>query len=237
MHYQTGHIIRVNTLKERSVLVIKVLIVDDQTLLRESLKETLEHTGEITVCGCAENGAIAEVMCRELQPDLVLMDINMPVCGGIDGTCLIKKYNAGIKVLILTTFYEENYISEALLRGADGFIMKDVAPDILITAIKNTYNGLHILGEKPYRFLSRELTYKQEMSDCGNPLKEGNTLNEKEFQIIWLIADGKNNKDIAAEIYLSEGCVKNIISGIFTKLKLRDRYQLICYAYRNNIIK
>jgi DNA-binding NarL/FixJ family response regulator len=217
--------------------MIKVLIVDDQTLLRESLKETLEHTGEITILGCAENGAEAEVMCKELEPDLVLMDINMPVCGGIEGTGLIKKYNNNIKILVLTTFYYEHDIVEALIKGADGFILKDVAPDILTTAIKNTYSGLHILSEKPYRFLSRELTHIQSLSDCENPFKEGKLLNENEYQIIRLIADGKSNKEIAAEIYLSEGRVKNIISDIFAKLRLRDRYQLICYAYRNRIIK
>ena len=216
--------------------MIKILIVDDQKLLRESLKNIIEHDDEIDVAGCAENGYEALRMCDELLPDLVLMDIKMPVCDGVEGTKLIKARYSNIKVIILTTFDDDENVSRALEIGADGYILKDVSPEELILIIKNAAKGFYIISNKTYGTIAKQFNKNNEAKADGKSDK-GVVLNDTELYIIRLIAEGKNNREIASIVFLSEGRVKNIISEMFSKLKLRDRYQLLSYAYKNNLIK
>ncbi|KKM08658.1 LuxR family transcriptional regulator [Clostridiales bacterium PH28_bin88] len=223
--------------------MIRILIVDDQILLRESLKSIIECDNEIDVIGCAENGFEALRMCDELLPDLVLMDIKMPLCDGVEGTKLIKARHNTIKVLILTTFDDDENVTRALKNGADGYILKDVTPEELILIIKNAVKGFYILSNKTYGTVAKRLdedrtVHKDFQPDkLGDKSERGMVLKDAELKILRLIAEGKSNREIASVVYLSEGRVKNIISEMFTKLKLRDRYQLISYAYKNNLIE
>ncbi|MHB8126155.1 MAG: response regulator transcription factor [Desulfitobacteriaceae bacterium] len=217
--------------------MIKVLIVDDQKLLRESLKNIIEHDDEIDVVGCAENGCEALRMCDELLPELVLMDIKMPVCDGVEGTKLIKARYSNIKVIILTTFDDDENVSRALEIGADGYILKDVTPEELILIIKNAAKGFYIISNKTYGTIAKQFNKNNEAVKADGRSDKGVVLNDTELYILRLIAEGKNNREIASIVFLSEGRVKNIISKMFSKLKLRDRYQLLSYAYKNNFIK
>lgn len=217
--------------------MIKVLIVDDQKLLRESLKTIIEHDDEIDVAGCAENGFEALRMCDELLPDLVLMDIKMPVCDGVEGAKLIKTRYSNIKVIILTTFDDDESVTSALENGADGYILKEITPEELILVIKNAAKGFNIISNKTYGAVAKQFNRNNESMKADDRRSKSIPINDTELYIIRLIAEGKNNKEIASIVFLSEGRVKNIISEIFSKLKLKDRYQLLSYAYKNNLIK
>jgi DNA-binding NarL/FixJ family response regulator len=215
--------------------MIKVLIADDQNLLANSLKSIIEQDQEIIVVGCAGDGMEALKLCDSLSPDIVLMDIKMPRCDGVNGTKLIKSKYGQIKVLILTMLEDEQNISQALENGADGYVLKDVTPDELIQAIKNVYQGFGIISNKVFQVVRSQLTANKEAAPS---LLQGTGLNlsDDETKLIRLIAEGKSNKQIAAEIFLSEGRVKNIITELLGKLNVRNRYELLSLAYKNNLI-
>jgi DNA-binding NarL/FixJ family response regulator len=216
--------------------MIKVLIVDDQKLLRETLKYFIEQGKAIEVIGSAENGAEAIQLCKDLHPDLVLMDIFMPLSDGLTSTKMIKELYPEIKVLILTIMDDEQHITEALESGADGYVLKDVAPEELIQVIHNIMQGFVIFSKKIH-----ESILHRNKPDSGNiDIQEGPgniILKEKELRILELIAEGKNYREIATILYLSEGRIKNIISELLSRFNLKDRYELISYAYRNNLVK
>lgn len=210
--------------------MLKVLMVDDQIILRESLKFIIEQDNEIEVIGSAGNGMEALELCKKEAPDLILMDIMMPICDGVEGTKLIKELNPSIKVLILTTFNDTENVSKALQNGADGYILKNVKPDELILAIKSTAKGLTILHKNTFDTFLNQSKIKQ------NKLELNFTLSEQEIKIISLIVDGKSNKEISDDLHFAEGSIKNIISSILNKLKLRDRTQLAVFAVKNNLV-
>ncbi|MCX7922218.1 MAG: response regulator transcription factor [Clostridia bacterium] len=219
--------------------MIKVLIVDDQLILKESLKYIIEQDNDIEVVGCAENGKAALQMCDKFLPDVVLMDIMMPVCDGVEGTKLIKRKHSSIKVIILTTFSDDANISKALENGADGYILKEITPEELVMAIKNVAKGFGIIHKKTYNAIVRQLNSAN--NEPEHIIKEEKTkanieLTDREIVIIRSIVEGKSNREIAAELYLTEGRVKNIITEILAKLKLKDRIQLVVYAVKNNLV-
>lgn len=216
--------------------MIKVLITDDQVLLRESLKGIIEMDAAIKVVGCAGNGFEAEKLCRELSPDVVLMDLKMPDCDGVEGTRLIKKANSSIKVVVLTTFEDEENVRRAIENGADGYILKDVLPEELLLVIKNAANGFFIMSPKTSGTVIRQINQDGNFGREAPNHHAARLLKESEFEILQLIAEGKSNKEIAIEVFLSEGRIKNIITGILEKLALKDRYQLLSFAYKNNLI-
>lgn len=217
--------------------MIRVVVADDQKLLRESLKSIIEQDGEICVAGCAENGFEALELCEHLSPDLVLMDIKMPECDGVEGTRLIKERFSHIKVVILTTFEDEESVSRAIKYGADGYIIKDITPEELINVIKNACKGFCVISKKTFGTIVKQFNEPAYSGETKSPLNLNDILKETEQRILRLIAEGKSNKDIAAEICLSEGRVKNIISEMLAKLDLRDRYQLLSFAYKNNLLR
>ncbi|MEA4849574.1 MAG: response regulator transcription factor [Clostridiaceae bacterium] len=216
--------------------MIRILIADDEKLLRESLKSIIETDAEIKVEGCAENGAEAFRLSKELAPDVILMDVRMPECDGIEGTRLIKQFDRNIKVVMLTTFGDEESISRAVENGADGYVLKDVTPDELKNVIKNAAHGFLVFSGKAGGTLRRGFSLQDRMTKDGQKQDVSALLKESELEILRLIAEGKSNKEIAEKVFLSEGRVKNIISEILTKLSLKDRYQLLSFAYRNNLI-
>jgi DNA-binding NarL/FixJ family response regulator len=211
----------------------KVLIVDDQVMLRESLKFVLEQDQDIEVVGSAGDGKEALAFCDLYSPDLVLMDIKMPVCDGIEGTGLIKAKYPGIKVIILTTFDDDQNIAKAI-QNADGYILKDLEPAELITIIKNTVKGLRVIHQNVFETMVRK--FNTATNETAPSPKLALKLTEKETAIIKLVVKGKSNREIADGIGLSEGRVKNIITEILSKLELEDRTQLAVFAVRNKLV-
>lgn len=212
---------------------IKVLIADDQIMLTESLKFVIEQDKDIEVVGCAGNGEEALRLCELFLPDLVLMDIVMPLCDGVEGTRLIKTKAEHIKVIILTTFDDEQNIAKAIQNGADGYILKDLDPAKLIAIIKNTVKGLRVVHQNVFDAMVKQ--FNTVADETARNAKLDVKLTEKEKTIIKLVVKGKSNREIADVIALSEGRVKNIITEILAKLELEDRTQLAVYAVRHNL--
>lgn len=215
--------------------MIKILLVDDQDILVEGLKLILGKEEDLVVCGSANNGRSAYEACQWNTPDVVLMDIKMPGGNGVDATALIKKDFPHIKILVLTTFNDDEYIYEALKNGASGYLLKDTSPAEIAVAIRTVYNGGALIqSEVAVKVLDQfsELA-KGKKEKLSDPRAE--QLTEREIDICRLIAEGKNNHEIANELYLSEGTVKNHITRILIKLELRDRTQLAVFTIKNDL--
>lgn len=219
--------------------MIRVVMADDQVILRESLKFIIEQDKAISVIGVAANGKEAFDLCERLKPDLVLMDIMMPEYNGIEGTRLIKEKYPQIKILILTTFDDSDNVSKALQKGADGYILKDVKPEELIMAVKNVYQGFAVMHKSALSKMVANQPATAQAAFLSKDVLPGMPaihLTEREISIVRLIVEGKNNKEIASELFLSEGTVKNIITTILEKLALRDRTQLAIYAIKHKLV-
>lgn len=208
---------------------IKLLIVDDEKLIRESLKIMLSLFEDIEVVGLASNGYEALEVCKNTSVDIALMDIRMDKCDGVLGTRLIKEQFSKTKVLMLTTFKDEEYIHQALTYGASGYLLKDSTHDVIYEGIKTAIKGnIVIHPDVANKMLS--YTGKEDIEiDKFN-------LSKKEIDIITQIANGLNNKEISEKLFLSEGTIKNNITNILSKLELRDRTQLAIFAFKNKIV-
>lgn len=212
--------------------MIKVLIADDHTLFTESLRLLLQQDEDLQVVGLAADGDEAVEMCRHLRPDLVLMDIKMLGFDGFQAAAIIKEFRPETKVIILTTFEDRENILSAVVGGLDGYILKDVKPEKLILAIKCVAAGFTVLHPSVSRLLRQELTAPAER-ESAEPTRQ---LRPEELEIIRLIGDGKNNREIAALLNYSEGTIKNKISRILEILEVKDRTQLVVYALKNDLI-
>lgn len=215
--------------------MIRVLIADDQPVIRDGLRFIVGQDAEIKVVGCAGNGSEALDLCGKLQPDVVLMDVVMPVCNGVESTRLIKDKYGNIKVLILTTFNDDEKILEAMKNGADGYVLKDIDSDELILTIKSISKGLRVIHEDAYSHLLKKITNGvnnarelSSMNDFG--------LSEREIEIIKMIVFGNSNREIASTLFMTEGSIRNVISSILLKTKLKSRTQLAVFAVKHNII-
>ncbi|MGG7164939.1 response regulator transcription factor [Clostridium ihumii] len=208
---------------------IKVLIVDDEQLIRDGLKMMLSIFDDIEVVGTAENGYKALECCKTIDVDVVLMDIRMKECTGVMGTRLIKEQFSKIKVIILTTFKDKEYIKEALKYGAFGYMLKDSSHDVIYEGIKTAYKGNMVVHpDVALEMMELNKEVKKDIERYG--------LLEKEIKIIKAIANGLTNKEIAEELFLSEGTIKNNITNILSKLELRDRTQIAIFAFKNGIV-
>jgi DNA-binding NarL/FixJ family response regulator len=216
---------------------IKLLLVDDQDLIRESLHIVLDMDPEIKVVGLAENGAVALALCEEHQPDVVLMDIHMPVLDGVEATRQLKTKWPHIRVIILTTFQEVSYVVDALVAGAEGYLLKAIHPKDLAAGIKWVSQGGTLIPQDVAKLLVKQLQSDGAQGSAGGTVQAGSGsgdtaarteaygLSDREQQVLQCISDGLNNKEIAEKLYLSEGTVKNYISSIYSKLDVRDRIQ------------
>jgi DNA-binding NarL/FixJ family response regulator len=209
------------------VLFLKVLITDDDALIRDSLKILLDLEDDIEVVGTASTGQEAFEMCQKLSPDIVLMDIRMPVLDGVLGTKIIKEHFRDIKVLILTTFKDYEYIKEAIKNGAEGYILKNQSSDSIIESIRTVYNGNVVFEKNVVDTLSSML------KDGKSGKREDYGLSEREFDILEFVAEGLSNKEIAQKLYLSDGTVRNYVTSLLEKLGLRDRTQLAIFFLKN----
>lgn len=209
--------------------MIKVLIVDDIKILCQGLEVILKQESDIEVLGMAYNGKQAVEACDKLKPDVVLMDMRMPEYDGEYATKIIKERFPNIKVLILTTFDDEETVNRALSSGADGYILKESEDEKVISSIKSVYHGVTVLGNSVFQQMRGNI----KEADKENQISLDIT--EREREILSYIARGYSNKEIAAELHLAEGTLRNGISRLLEKLKLKDRTQLAVYAVKNGI--
>lgn len=214
--------------------MIKVLIVDDHSIVREGIKCIIEQDPDIEVVGTAADGEEAFDMCGKLSPDVVLMDLTMPGRNGVEGTLLIKNNYESIKVIILTIFSDDENVTKALNNGADGYILKDIKPIELIITIKSVALGLSIMQKNTFSSVVKHISNCNDNPDLIQNRLEVK-LSPREMDLLRLLADGRDNREIAANLFLSEGSVRNLISGVLRKLNLRDRIHLVIYAVKNGI--
>ena len=205
--------------------MIKVMLADDQKILSEGIKSVLETCPDIEVCGIAFDGLRAVEMAKELRPDVILMDVRMPEMNGVAATKRIKESNPEIKIIILTTFDDSDYILSGINNGASGYLLKDIGSAALIDAIKNAYEGDTILPSK----IARKITDAALMvsSDRQIKLKKNFGLSDREVDIALMLADGFTNRQIASAVKLSDGTARNYISSIYLKLGVDGRAEAI----------
>ncbi|MCF6462562.1 response regulator transcription factor [Clostridium sp. Cult1] len=211
--------------------MIKVLIVDDQALIREGLNMMLNLYGEIKIVGEAINGQEAIEVIEEKEVDVILMDIRMPLMDGVEATRIVKEKYPHIKIIILTTFNEDEYIFQGLNNGADGYILKDVSSKELVNSIKSVYKGDILFHGEVAKTIAGAMQDKKLIQNKKNILEE---LTPREMEITKLVGQGKSNKEISKILYITEGTVKNHITRILSKLDLRDRTQLAIWLKTYN---
>ena len=212
--------------------MIRLLIVDDQAIVRHGLKSLLELQQDITVVGNAANGeeainAIALLAQQDRVPDVVLLDIRMPIVDGVATTKELCQRYPAIKILILTTFDDDEYVSQAMSYGAKGYLLKDSPPEDLALAIRAVNKGHTHLGPGLFK---KALSYTPEVENTSLILGQLAELSPREKEVLNLIAVGSNNKEIAIKLYISEKTVKNHVTSILSKLELRDRTQAALLA-------
>jgi DNA-binding NarL/FixJ family response regulator len=215
---------------------VKVLIVDNQLLIREGLASLLGFRKEVIVVGTAQNGLESLKMVDRLKPDVVLMDIRMPVMDGITALCKLKAKNKDICVIMLTTFDDDEYIIKSLQEGASGYLLKDIPTDDLIRALQQVKNGTFQAADAIISRLAKMLNE----DSLGLRKDEGfemlrecyNKLTDREKKIFENLGLGKTNKEIAMQMNLSEGTIKNYMTNILASFDMRDRTQLALLAYK-----
>ncbi|MCX8130489.1 MAG: response regulator transcription factor [Clostridia bacterium] len=210
------------------MMAIKVLIVDDQTLMRDGLKTVLELEKDIQVTGMAGNGIEAVKMVKVQNPDVVLLDIRMPEMDGVQCTKAIKEVCPGIKVLMLTTFNDEEYIMEALAYGACGYLLKDIEMNKLVEAIHDAAAGKMIMPPQVASKLAEGLA-RMALKKKDNMITADIEFSDREHEIAGMMVQGFTNKQISAALYISEGTVRNYISNIYSKIGIAHRTQAVLY--------
>ncbi|BAY30911.1 LuxR family two component transcriptional regulator [Tolypothrix tenuis PCC 7101] len=209
--------------------MIKVLLVDDQNLIRQGLRALLELETDLEIVGEAENGAIALNLIAELQPNVVLMDIRMPIMDGVAATREIQQRFSGIKVLVLTTFDDDEYVKAALQNGAMGYLLKDTPSEELAFAIRAVHKGYTQLGPGIVKKLLMQFPTLEPTPPPEIPPSLAE-LTPREKEVLRLIAQGASNREIAQQLYISEGTVKNHVTNMLNRLNLRDRTQAAIFA-------
>jgi DNA-binding NarL/FixJ family response regulator len=218
-------------------MTIRVLLVDDQELLRAGFKMVLDAHGDIDVVGEAENGNDAIAMIATTKPDVVLMDIRMPGMDGVEATRRICHEGAeGPRVLILTTFDLDEYVYEGLRAGASGFLLKDVRPPALVDAIRVVASGDAVVDPTvTRRLLDRFIDATPRKAESVDPALA--SLTPREHDVLVELAKGSSNAEAAEHLYLAEATVKTYVGRILSKLSLRDRVQAVVFAYEHGLVR
>jgi DNA-binding NarL/FixJ family response regulator len=214
---------------------ITVLIADDQDLVREGLRMLLQAEPGITVVGEAGTGSEAIAAARKLDPDVVLMDIRMPGMDGIEAAAHLARPGSRAKILMLTTHDLDEYVYRAMRAGASGFLLKDASRDQLATAVRTVAAGEALLAPSVTRRLIEDFCRRP--SPDGAAAAAARQLTGRELEIVKLVARGLTNAEIAARLYLSDATVKSHIARILAKLRLRDRIQVVVFAYETGIVR
>jgi len=210
---------------------MKILICDDQALVRDGLEMLLNLEPDLNVVATAENGKQAVEMAGKYKPDIVLMDLKMPVMNGIEATQLIREAYPEIKVLVLTTYGSDEWLFDAIRAGASGYLLKDTRREDIINAIKGTFESKTFIDPKVAGQVLKQAAYRQVYS----PSEITTKLTKRELDVLKLIAKGFSNKEIAGKLHLSEGTIRNHVSAIFTKLQVNDRTQAAILSIRHGL--
>jgi len=214
--------------------VIRVLIADDQALVRGGFRMILDAQKDVEVVGEASDGREALAQARELDPDVVLMDIRMPELDGLEATRQLVSGDGSARVLMLTTFDLDEYVYEAMKAGASGFLLKDVRPEQLAEAVRVVAAGDSLLAPTITQRLIAEFV-RRPPPGSGAPT-ELSELTERELEVLKLIARGLSNGEIASELFVSEATVKTHVTHVLSKLELRDRVQAVVLAYESGLV-
>jgi DNA-binding NarL/FixJ family response regulator len=216
--------------------MIKVLLADDQALVRAGFRALLEVQDEIEVVGEALDGDQAARLAAELRPDVILMDIRMPDMDGLEATSrILAAADWNVRVLILTTFDPDEYVYKALRAGASGFVLKDIPPDHLATAVRTVADGGALLAPSITRRLIGQFTERRTVDAAVSGRLE--RLTDREREVVVAVARGSSNAEIAEGLYIGPATVKSHLSSILTKLGLRDRTQLVVFAYESGLVE
>jgi DNA-binding NarL/FixJ family response regulator len=213
---------------------IRVLICDDQALVRGGFRAILEAQPDIEVVGEAENGAEAVALAQRRSPEVILMDIRMPVLDGVEATRRLVAGGSPARILVLTTFDLDEYVHAAIRAGASGFLLKDVTPAKLLEAIRIVAAGDALLAPSVTRRLLERFASTLPQRDVSREALAG--LTARETEVLGLLAGGMSNAEIAAELVVSEATVKTHISSVLRKLGLRDRVQAVILAYETGLV-
>ena len=235
--------------------MIRVVIVDDQTLFREMLQENLQRDSRFQVVGNACNGEEAVALCRSLVPDLILMDLQMPLMDGAAATRCIKKEHPEIRVLVLTTFDDEETMLPALKAGIDGYVLKTTSGNDLFSAMENCMKGFKVLDESAFTRLvdadtGGEPSTATRMGDTDDLSSSGDAslppteslqgknpeFSDMELNILRLLLEGYDSESIARQLYISYGTLRNYISRMLTRHGFRDRVQLVAYCVKKKYL-
>ncbi|MFZ4182730.1 response regulator [Streptomyces sp. R02] len=214
---------------------VRVLVCDDQMLVRTGLVTIIGAQPDMEVTGECADGRAAVDLAAQVRPDVVVMDVRMPVLDGIEATRLLAGSGVRdpVKVLVVTTFNLDEYVYEALRAGASGFLLKDAPPDRLLHGIRTVASGAALLDPEVTRQLVGRYASRIRPSDGGD---REIPLTPRELEVLRLIADGLSNSEIAAALVISQETVKTFVSRILSKLHLRDRVQAVVYAYRRGLV-
>jgi DNA-binding NarL/FixJ family response regulator len=215
--------------------VIRVIIVDDQAMIRSGLRSLLEHEPDLEVVAEAPDGEMAVALVAKHRPDVVLMDIRMPVLDGIAATQRIGAQGLGTRVLVLTTFDLDEYVFQALRAGASGLLLKDATGEQLVAAIRTVAAGDALLDPAVTRrvidaFVASPPTERHESAMLAD-------LTPREVEVLRLIAHGRSNREIAATLFVGEATAKTHVSNVLAKLGLRDRVQAVIRAYESGLVR
>ena len=215
---------------------IRVLLVDDQPLLLSGFQMILSTEDDIEVVAVARNGREAQAAVEAHAPDVVLMDVQMPVLDGIEATRLVADRT---KVVILTTFDRDDYLFDALEAGASGFLLKNADADDLVDAVRTVASGHALLAPEVTRKVIGRMSSVREAGPAGEPTKVAalERLTAREREVLGLVAKGWSNSEIAAEMFVGEATVKTHVSSVLSKLHLRDRVQAVVYAYEAGVVR
>ena len=213
----------------------RVLIADDQALVRVGLRKILESEPDTTVVGEAADGEDAVAQARDLRPDVVLMDIRMPVLDGIEATRRIVRAQPGTRVLILTTFGLDGYVYDALRAGASGFMLKDAPPEEIAAAVRIVASGDALLAPAVTRAVVEEFA-RQRPAVAPEPPRAVEDLTPREREVLDLVVRGLSNPEICERLVITEATAKTHVARILQKLGLRDRVQVVIYAYESGLL-
>lgn len=211
---------------------IKVLIADDHHVVRRGLLFFLNTQKDLEVIGEAANGKDAVKLVLELQPDVVLMDLSMPEMDGVEATKAIRENNASVKIIILTSYADQDHVIPAIRAGASGYQLKDIEPDDLVETIHDVLKGESKLHPKVTSHVITHLSM-----GASQKSSKVNELTKREKEVLNELAKGKSNKEIASSLYITEKTVKTHVSNILSKLQLADRTQAALYAVKNGYLE